>query len=484
MDDWKTRVTQIRPVEKPSLRPRAGVPGADLSGRAPSSASATSCRAGRRYHRPRRRLRHPGRSRLGLAPARQGRRARAHGWQVGRSRLDQRQLRQRRADHRSTALRDGDLLKIGNAIFKFLVGGEHRERVPRRDLPDDHHRWSHAGSTTSATSSRTSSGRSRAARATSAPLSLVMFDIDHFKKINDEHGHLAGDYVLRELARRVRTRVRKEEVFARYGGEEFARRRCPRPTQEQAIKVAEDLRRSSRAEPFDFEGDRIPVTISLGVATTDEEIAPERLHQDGRRQPVQGQARRTQPRHRPVAVSQQPSAPIAIKNEPDPAKPTRRRFWSEWRLTGWRLRAASSSPSWRWWRRRRWRSCRRGRCGLAVMSRPRSIEPVTSCRSVERVGDRRQGGIRRRGSVPAAAALRLYCACRRLQDGSWASTQDGSLGCRALESAVLHHAVGGVDVGDRRVQAGDADLARRSSCRARERPRCSPGRRSRSGVGA
>ena len=106
------------------------------------------------------------------------------------------------------------------------------------------------------------------------PLSLVMFDIDHFKKINDDHGHLTGDYVLRELARRVRTRVRKEEVFARYGGEEFAVT-LPETTQDQAMKVGEDLRRLVAADAFDFEGDRIPVTISVGVSTTEIEIAPE-----------------------------------------------------------------------------------------------------------------------------------------------------------------------------------------------------------------
>src|SRR6185312_5151465 len=54
------------------------------------------------------------------------------------------------------------------------------------------------------------------------PLSLVMFDIDHFKKINDTHGHLAGDYALAELANLVSQTIRQEDVFARYGGEEFA----------------------------------------------------------------------------------------------------------------------------------------------------------------------------------------------------------------------------------------------------------------------
>ncbi len=53
-------------------------------------------------------------------------------------------------------------------------------------------------------------------------LSFLMLDIDHFKKINDVHGHLAGDYVLKEVARIIQQRIRRDEVLARYGGEEFA----------------------------------------------------------------------------------------------------------------------------------------------------------------------------------------------------------------------------------------------------------------------
>ena len=49
-----------------------------------------------------------------------------------------------------------------------------------------------------------------------------MFDIDHFKKVNDSYGHLAGDYVLKHLAQTVRAQIRREDCFARYGGEEFA----------------------------------------------------------------------------------------------------------------------------------------------------------------------------------------------------------------------------------------------------------------------
>src|SRR5439155_15387939 len=94
--------------------------------------------------------------------------------------------------------------------------------------------------------------------------------IDHFKQINDTHGHLTGDYVLRELARRVRARIRKEEVFARCGGEEFAII-LPEATRDSAIEFAEQIRRIVERETFDFEGDRIHVTISLGVASVNKD---------------------------------------------------------------------------------------------------------------------------------------------------------------------------------------------------------------------
>jgi diguanylate cyclase (GGDEF)-like protein len=76
------------------------------------------------------------------------------------------------------------------------------------------------------------------------------------------------------MARRIKSRVRKEEVFARYGGEEFGVI-LPETTRDQAMKVAEDLRKLVAAAVFEFEGDQIPVTISLGVGVTDKEIAPE-----------------------------------------------------------------------------------------------------------------------------------------------------------------------------------------------------------------
>jgi diguanylate cyclase (GGDEF)-like protein len=98
-----------------------------------------------------------------------------------------------------------------------------------------------------------------------AALSLVMFDIDHFKRINDTYGHLAGDHVLAELAKNVAPIVRSEDVFARYGGEEFVilSRSTDPPS---AAVVAERVRATVEAQKFEVEGTVIQVTVSVGVA--------------------------------------------------------------------------------------------------------------------------------------------------------------------------------------------------------------------------
>jgi diguanylate cyclase (GGDEF)-like protein len=98
-----------------------------------------------------------------------------------------------------------------------------------------------------------------------APLSLLFVDIDHFKRINDVHGHPAGDYVLIELAKLAHGVLRNEDVFARYGGEEFAV--ISRATDiDQAQPLAERLRKAVEEHAFSYEGKAIPVTISVGVA--------------------------------------------------------------------------------------------------------------------------------------------------------------------------------------------------------------------------
>ena len=99
-----------------------------------------------------------------------------------------------------------------------------------------------------------------------------MFDIDLFKNINDEYGHLTGDFILKELAQIVARRIRKEEIFARYGGEEFAIV-LPECKEVAAVEFAESIRSIVELHSFDFENNIIPVTISLGVGHIREAMA-------------------------------------------------------------------------------------------------------------------------------------------------------------------------------------------------------------------
>jgi two-component system, cell cycle response regulator len=98
-----------------------------------------------------------------------------------------------------------------------------------------------------------------------SPLVLVMFDIDHFKKVNDTYGHQAGDLVLSELSTLLTAALRAEDVFARYGGEEFAVI-CRGTDLTQASIVGERMRKAVETHRFTFEGTHIPVTISVGIA--------------------------------------------------------------------------------------------------------------------------------------------------------------------------------------------------------------------------
>jgi two-component system, cell cycle response regulator len=103
-------------------------------------------------------------------------------------------------------------------------------------------------------------------------LALLLVDADRFKSINDDHGHAVGDVVLRELAARLRERVRREDVVGRWGGEEFVVA-LPETTPDGAAAVAESLRLGVSGTPIVAEGSELRVTISIGVAAwTGEEL--------------------------------------------------------------------------------------------------------------------------------------------------------------------------------------------------------------------
>lgn len=97
------------------------------------------------------------------------------------------------------------------------------------------------------------------------PLALVFFDVDHFKSINDRFGHQAGDEVLKELAERVNSTTRSEDIFARYGGEEFVLI-CRDVDAQRALRAAERIIDTVTARPFVVGDAELSVTVSIGVA--------------------------------------------------------------------------------------------------------------------------------------------------------------------------------------------------------------------------
>ena len=167
-------------------------------------------------------------------------------------------------------LKDGDYLRIGNCIYRFLMGGnvetEYHEEIYRLTIIDgltEIHNKRYLMEFLDREIARSS----RHAR----PLALIMIDIDRFKNINDQFGHLGGDFTLRELAIRIKGNVRKEELFARYGGEEFAVV-LPETALEGSLIVAERILKVVSQTPFLFEDKTFDVTISAGVVVTQGEV--------------------------------------------------------------------------------------------------------------------------------------------------------------------------------------------------------------------
>ena len=157
-------------------------------------------------------------------------------------------------------LKDGDRIGIGKALLKYIAGGNiegaYHEEVQRLMRFDP---------LTNIFNKRHFDESLRLAVFTAAggdkPLSLIVFDLDHFKKVNDTHGHMAGDAVLCGATAAVQSILSPTELFGRVGGEEFAVL-CEEAELGMALERAEAIRGAISREPYAFEEKKLPVTIS------------------------------------------------------------------------------------------------------------------------------------------------------------------------------------------------------------------------------
>jgi diguanylate cyclase (GGDEF)-like protein len=165
---------------------------------------------------------------------------------------------------REAVLCNGDQIKIGHTVFKFLQGNDVElkyhvaiyEMMQRDGLTGAHNRRSF--------DERLAAESERAVRYR-RPVGLIYIDVDHFKRLNDTYGHLAGDEVLRQLVDRIQVTIRAQDTLARIGGEEFAVI-VPEGTPTGCFLLAERLRKIVNGAAFEAEDNTLNISCSFGVA--------------------------------------------------------------------------------------------------------------------------------------------------------------------------------------------------------------------------
>lgn len=162
-----------------------------------------------------------------------------------------------------TVLRDGDILRLGAVHLKYFaqdsIENIFHDRIYRKATID-------AGTQVFNKHYllETLQTAFTHAQANARPLAVIYFDLDHFKKVNDTHGHGCGDYILHECAQLARTCLRGEDVLARYGGEEFVVV-LPECDMRLAGALAERIRKTIEAHSFSYGAHTVKQTVSLGV---------------------------------------------------------------------------------------------------------------------------------------------------------------------------------------------------------------------------
>ena len=177
---------------------------------------------------------------------------------------------------RDRKLQRGDQIKVGDTIFKHLAGS---------DVELQYHEVIFSMAVTDGLTSLSNRKQLDAflqeeftrARRHRRDLSVLMIDIDHFKSINDSHGHLTGDTVLRGVAMILQKRLRPIDRLGRYGGEEFCAL-LPETSVASAARIAEELRAIVESHVFVADESKIRVTVSIGVSALQVHMEPVDLY--------------------------------------------------------------------------------------------------------------------------------------------------------------------------------------------------------------
>ncbi|GAA5166303.1 GGDEF domain-containing protein [Viridibacterium curvum] len=170
----------------------------------------------------------------------------------------------------------GDQIRIGDTVLKFLAGSDieaqYHAAVNRMAITD--------GLTGLSNRMRLDTLLAEEvlrARRYNRALSVMMLDVDHFKRINDTHGHLIGDAVLRQIATALRQRLRPSDEIGRFGGEEFCAV-LPETPLDKASLIAESLRELVQSQPFLVDETAIHLTVSIGISTLADNMQAEDLY--------------------------------------------------------------------------------------------------------------------------------------------------------------------------------------------------------------
>ena len=170
-----------------------------------------------------------------------------------------------------TTLHDGDILRLGNVLLKYIAH-DNIENV----FHDKIYRMATVDAGTQLFNKQylleSLDSEFRHCRVHGRPLSVIYYDLDFFKKVNDTHGHGCGDYILRESARIAKSCMRVDDILARYGGEEFVAV-LPNTEGRMAVELAQRMRKAVADHVFVYEGKSLRQTMSLGVSESRPEFA-------------------------------------------------------------------------------------------------------------------------------------------------------------------------------------------------------------------